>query len=172
MHLDQVYALGRDLMDTNGLQGWSLGWDRARRRAGQCNHTNRCITLSRYLMQLYDLPRVRDTILHEVAHALVGPSHGHDEVWRRKALELGCSAQRLVDKRAPKVPGDWVGTCPAGHQVERMRRPSRVLACGVCANSFSLANLLRWTYKGVPMEPSQIGGPYLRSYNQATLYLS
>ena len=67
MHLDQVYALGRDLMDANGLQGWSLGWDRARRRAGQCNHTNRCITLSRYLMQLYDLPRVRDTILHEVA---------------------------------------------------------------------------------------------------------
>ena len=43
MHLDQVYALGRDLMDANGLQGWSLGWDRARRRAGQCNHTNRCI---------------------------------------------------------------------------------------------------------------------------------
>ena len=29
MHLDQVYALGRDLMDANGLQGWSLGWDRA-----------------------------------------------------------------------------------------------------------------------------------------------
>ena len=24
----------------------------------------------------------------------------------------------------------------------------------------------------LPMEPSQIGGPYLRSYNQATLYLS
>ena len=36
----------------------------------------------------------------------------------------------------------------------------------------SLANLLHWSYKDTPMDPSQIGGPYLRSYNQATLYLS
>ena len=27
MHLDQVYALGRDLMDANGLQGWSVELD-------------------------------------------------------------------------------------------------------------------------------------------------
>lgn len=32
-----------------------------------------------------------DTVAHEVAHALVGPAHGHDAVWRRKAVELGGS---------------------------------------------------------------------------------
>jgi SWI/SNF-related matrix-associated actin-dependent regulator 1 of chromatin subfamily A len=33
----------------------------------------------------------KDTILHEIAHAIVGPHHGHDEVWRGKAVEIGCT---------------------------------------------------------------------------------
>lgn len=33
--------------------------------------------------------RVRLVILHEIAHAMVGTSHGHDEVWKKKCLEIG-----------------------------------------------------------------------------------
>jgi SNF2 family DNA or RNA helicase len=31
-----------------------------------------------------------NTIRHEVAHAIVGPGHGHNEVWADKAREIGC----------------------------------------------------------------------------------
>ena len=37
---------------------------------------------------------VRDTILHEVAHALVGPGHGHDTVWKATAAQVGARPQR------------------------------------------------------------------------------
>ena len=32
---------------------------------------------------------IRNVILHEIAHALVGPGHGHREHWQNKARELG-----------------------------------------------------------------------------------
>jgi len=41
---------------------------------------------------------VRDTLLHEIAHALVGTAHGHDEVWKAKCLEIGAINLRGVVK--------------------------------------------------------------------------
>ena len=32
----------------------------------------------------------KDTVLHEVAHAKVGPGNEHNEIWRKQARELGC----------------------------------------------------------------------------------
>ncbi|PZR52640.1 sprT domain-containing protein [Xylanimonas oleitrophica] len=151
MELTAAAALGRRLMDEHGLRGWELGWDHARRRAGQCRHDLRRITLSRHLTALYDETQVRDTVLHEIAHALVGPRHGHDAVWRAQALRIGGSGRRTTDPGAPAVEGDWVGVCPAGHRVTRFRRPSRPLACGRCGPRFDPANLFSWWHRGVPV---------------------
>jgi hypothetical protein len=45
--------------------------------------------------------RIRDILLHEIAHALC-PTHGHDEVWSDKALEIGMRpvglALHMVDR--------------------------------------------------------------------------
>ena len=59
-----------------------------------------------------------------------------------------------------------MGTCPAGHTVDRMRRPTRPLACALCGRSFSLDNLLEWSLDGVPMTPARIGPSYARSLAQ------
>ena len=37
---------------------------------------------------------IKNTILHEIAHALVGSQHGHSQIWRKKAREIGCDASR------------------------------------------------------------------------------
>jgi hypothetical protein len=39
---------------------------------------------------------VKNSILHELAHVLVGKGHGHDEIWFRKALDLGCKPQAKI----------------------------------------------------------------------------
>jgi hypothetical protein len=36
-----------------------------------------------------DMNEIKNTILHEIAHALVGNEYGHNIVWQNKAKELG-----------------------------------------------------------------------------------
>ena len=97
MNLPDVLSLARSLMEEADVGDWDLAFDRARRRAGQTDHARRRITLSRHLMSLYDEAQVRETILHEIAHARVGPRHGHDAVWAAEATRLGATGRRLID---------------------------------------------------------------------------
>ena len=64
------------LMREHGLHGWTVRLDNARRRAGQCDYRRREISLSRHYVRHAEDDHIRDTILHEIAHALVGPRHG------------------------------------------------------------------------------------------------
>jgi len=150
MDLEAARRLGRELLDEHGLGDWTLVLDRAKQRAGVCRHHVRQIGLSAPLTALHAEADVRDTILHEIAHALVGARHGHDDVWRATALRLGCSGQRCTDPSLPTVAGDWVGTCSAGHRITRHRRPSRPGSCVECSPRFSVEHLITWTYRGEP----------------------
>jgi predicted SprT family Zn-dependent metalloprotease len=152
MDLRDAFALAEDLLDHHGLTdaGWSLTYDSAKRRAGVCRFDRREIGLSAPWVAVNDLDAVRDTVLHEVAHALVGPRHGHDATWRRVAVDLGCSGSRCTDPDQPTVEPAWLGVCPAGHTSGRHRRPERVMTCGVCSRGFDLAHVLSWTHHGRP----------------------
>lgn len=158
--MDPVAAvqLAEELLDAHGLTGWQVRLDRARRRAGVCHFDQRAIGLSAPLTRLHDEHHVRDTILHEIAHALAGPRHGHDEHWRDIAQRIGCSGERCVPADAPTVAAPWRGECPAGHTVSRHRRPERVMTCRECSGRFDLAHLFSWTHhgRGVPMHPNYI----------------
>ena len=122
--------LATELMDAHGLLGWRIKLDHARRRAGQCDFTNKTISLSRLYVRHADIDHIRDTILHEIAHALVGPSHGHNAVWRQKAREIGCTATRCHSLSFARA--RWMMTCPNGcFSVERHRKKSG-LVCASC----------------------------------------
>ena len=155
MDLSEAGRLGRRLLDEHGLHDWTIAFDRAKRRAGVCRPGAREIGLSAPLTSIHPESEVRDTILHEIAHALVGTRHGHDEVWRAMATRIGCSGERCSSEDAPGIDGDWVGTCPAGHRRTRHRRPERPSSCTTCAPGFDVTHLLSWTYRGeaVPMLP-------------------
>jgi predicted SprT family Zn-dependent metalloprotease len=154
--LREAERLARGLMAEHGLTGWTLAFDRAKRRAGICRFDRREIGLSAPLTALHTEAEVRDTVLHEIAHALVGARHGHDAVWRATARRIGCSGERCVSRDAPELEGAWVGVCPAGHRVTRHRRPDRPAACRRCGPTFDLAHLIAWTHHGrpVPMSPA------------------
>jgi hypothetical protein len=124
-------AMAGQLMARWGLEGWRFGLDRAVRRFGHCDHATRTISLSRHLVALNDPATVRDTILHEIAHALVPPSHGHDAVWRAKAVEIGASTGRTYGDEVASPPDRWVGTCPGcERKIGRMRRLA--VSCRAC----------------------------------------
>lgn len=148
MEITAALTLGRRLLREHGLGDWSIRTDRAKTRAGVCRFGTHTISLSAALTHLHDEAEVRDTILHEIAHALVGPFHGHDDVWRAKAVEIGCSGERTVPSTAPRVEGPWRGVCPQGHVSTRHRRPTRVLSCSTCQSTFDSGSVISWTYRG------------------------
>ena len=153
MDIGAAREMARGLMDEHGLEHWTLVLDRAKRRAGVCHYTDRAIGLSRHLTRIHTQEQVRDTVLHEIAHAHAGARAGHGPRWRVAALAIGASPERCIPPEAGRIPGSWVGTCPGGHSVDRHRRPSRVLSCRLCSRSFDPAAIFEWTHHGVPTDP-------------------
>ncbi len=155
MDLPDALALAHRLMDQHGLTqaGWTVGFDRARTRAGVASSSRRWIGLSTELTRLNDADRVRDTILHEIAHALVGTHHGHDATWRATALAIGGSGSRHTDEGTVQPESPWRGVCPAGHEIRRFRTPRGPSSCRRCSPTFDPAALIAWTHHGVPTAP-------------------
>jgi len=76
-------------------KGWSFKWKpSAQSLFGQCNYSRKLIFLQPHATALRPREEVHQTILHEIAHALVGPGQHHNKVWKNKAREIGCT--RLV----------------------------------------------------------------------------
>ncbi|RIX30264.1 SprT-like domain-containing protein [Amnibacterium setariae] len=125
-------------------RGWTFAFDRAVRRAGACHHVERRITLSRHLAERAEEDEVRQVLLHEVAHALAGHRAAHGPRWRARAAAIGYTGSRLHDRPIAEDRATWVGTCPAGHEHRRFRRPTRETSCGLCSRRFSRASLIAW----------------------------
>ena len=140
------------LYEQQGLlgAGWTFGFDTARTRAGQCDHTRRRITVSRVLASRFEDDEVHQVLLHEVAHAIAGHHAGHGPRWQRIAQQLGYAGGRVhvgtrTDDLAP-----WIGQCPAGHVHYRYRRPTRDLSCARCARRFDPAHRIAWRRRSIP----------------------
>ncbi|MFS0866345.1 SprT-like domain-containing protein [Microbacterium sp. 179-B 1A2 NHS] len=123
---------------------WSFAFDNAKRRAGACDYTRKRITLSRYLSARYDDATNRQTILHEIAHALAGPRTGHGPEWLRVARALGYTGGVTHRGETATELAPWVGTCPAGHVAYRHRRATRATSCAICAPAFDERHLFTW----------------------------
>lgn len=110
-------------MARHGLteRAWRFAWSSGKRRLGSASIRRvrrgsqqceiRTIRLSRHLVMLNSDDEVRDTILHEIAHALAGLEHGHDAVWQAKCVQIGARPQRLAGEEVRVVPGRYAIVC-------------------------------------------------------------
>ena len=71
-------------------KGWRTNFSKNDKYIACCYHDQKRIVISIPHLNARSEAELLDTIWHELAHALVGFDHGHDEVWTKKALELGC----------------------------------------------------------------------------------
>ena len=124
--------LARSEMDKYGLCDWKLELDYAKVRAGACYFKEKKISFSRHFLKNADQLDINDTILHEIAHALVGPKHGHDRVWKNMAKKIGCSAKRCHTLEFSEY--KWIRFCTNYCWEQKVHRRKLNLICKKCGS--------------------------------------
>lgn len=91
MNKEQAEQMAISLMRHHGLYDYKFSWMQARgkfNRAGQCNWKTKTIQLQPFFVKWNYPVIVKQTILHEIAHALT-PKHGHNKYFQKTASALG-----------------------------------------------------------------------------------
>jgi len=102
--------------------GWRFQLCRSKRTVGWCKYDRKTIELSEnYLHETEE--KLKDTILHEVAHALAGYFAGHGPQWQAWCRVVGAKPQRCAVGYQTAAQHRWVGTCKCGYQHKMHRRP-------------------------------------------------
>jgi len=93
--LEEVQAQATEAMNHHGLDGWSLVIDnKSKRRAGVCKYSKKQIGLTLDYALKTSPDDLEQTIIHEIAHALLPPGAHHGPAWKAKMLELGVNPDR------------------------------------------------------------------------------
>ena len=131
--LIEIEKEAETLLEKHGLERWRFGFDQAARRGGRCVFDRQEISVSEQFAYAASEDEVTDTILHEIAHAIVGPKHGHDAIWKATAKRIGCSARVTHDVDFSSA--RWILTCPTcDWRIPRFRR-RKGLVCAECGGN-------------------------------------
>ena len=104
MRRDNATKLLRETLDKYELNDWRIKVvSDSSFPLGKCRESDKTIYLNGLAIDLHPDIEVQDTILHEVAHAIVGCNQQHNQVWRAKALELGCTSNICGPAIDPKA---------------------------------------------------------------------
>lgn len=115
-------------------KGWKVEWMKKKSALGTCNYVNKTILLSATVLPINDFDVARNTVLHEVAHALAGPGSGHGNRWKTEAIRVGADPHARTE--IPVSPEfKWIGICPrCGETIGRHRLTTKAkrVACRAC----------------------------------------
>ena len=144
MERKEIILMAHDLMSKySELDSWRFSFNNYKKAFGLCSYTTRTIYISSYFCDSMTDIAIKDTLIHEIAHALTR-GHHHDNVWRRKCIELGGVPERTASVSKSLIEGTilqskYTLTCPCcGYKIPKHREIKRSISCGVChPNSYS-----------------------------------
>lgn len=124
---------------------WKFKFDTARVRFGCCWYDRQLITLAKALVEINSEEEVRDTILHEIAHALTPNDRGHGQSWKNMARKVGAKPERCYSSLdVATITYHWMATCKLCNRNlgERVQRNCPgIIACYDCFNQAKAAGI-------------------------------
>lgn len=134
MTINEAEQLALNLMDQHGLiqDGWTFDFTNRKHQLGVCYYDKKHIALSKHHVLADTDEDVNDTILHEIAHALVGPDNGHNNLWKKKAKSIGCNGNRCKESR---IKYKYIAQCPVCHYEYPAHRRTAG-SCGRCSDTY------------------------------------
>lgn len=139
--LDKLIEIRREahaLMSEHGLiaDGWKFEINGRKGSCGLTNYTQKTISYSKYFIGR-DSDYVRNTILHEIAHALVGPGKGHNWEWKHTFREIGGQFISRTAPDSPEFEGKWnyeiiCPECGANTTRHRLKVDPKRFTCRPC----------------------------------------
>lgn len=131
---DAELMVYKELRKYPQLKYWGFEWTNKKTVFGVCNYARQKILLSTALVLINDEKTVRNTILHEIAHALT-PEDGHGRVWRKKFVEMGGDGEIYYNPEKVKVPSPkYEVRCTCGRYRNFYRRPKYHTYLCKCGN--------------------------------------
>lgn len=149
MKLSAAKKLALQTMQEHLSDEWKFQFDDSARRFGYCSYRKKTISLSRQLVKLNNPLQIYDTILHEVAHALIEPGNGHNKLWKQTASSIGCSATRTYPSTVNKPKPKYKATCSSCKHEYQYMVMRRKAACGHCCSELNFGKyttryILEW----------------------------
>lgn len=110
MTLTEIRKFANDSIVEHNLHlcDWYFAFSTTKRSLGDCDYNRRRIRFSKSWLHL-DEAEIKDTILHEIAHALAGMHdnhYGHGAKWKYWAVRVGARPSRTY-KGEVRVPYAW-----------------------------------------------------------------
>jgi predicted SprT family Zn-dependent metalloprotease len=100
MTTTDALALARNLLAQHNLDHLPVSLSGTKNALGRCFFRGGRavkIDLSKHWVQALPYETIRDTILHEIAHAIAGVDAGHGEAWKRVCRRIGANPSRVAD---------------------------------------------------------------------------
>ena len=147
MDLNKIKKMGDSMLRQHGLSDWTFKFGNDREMKdnqkfyfARCNYRYKQIILSRKLTKNEtSLDRIKNTILHEIAHAIDfnnrGKKSNHDSKWQRIAKEIGCNAKECTPLSSVNMDNvaKWIAECRTCHKkFYKNIKPKNKLSCSKC----------------------------------------
>ena len=157
MELEAAAEMTKSELKKYELNDWIVKFNDRHCSFGLCSYNDRTIFLSRFLVKLNTPERVMKTILHEIAHALLGPGHGHDNEWKKLCVKIGGDGVRCYTEANTVTPKNFLRkyayVCTnCGRETHKSYILRQPRACGRCCEvhnfgSFSSKFILKMVVK-------------------------
>ncbi len=103
MKIEKAKNMAKRLRDRHNLSDWKILFE-ARKSdiIATCYSIDKLFFFNIEWFSINSSVFCKDQILHEIAHALAGARHHHNEVWRSKCIEIGAIPKEVWENGYPE----------------------------------------------------------------------